>query len=65
MTGIRSAVVGLAISLLAPTGVWAQATATTGQIEGIVTDTSGAVVPGATVQGRNVDTGFSRLAVTG
>ncbi len=35
-----------------------------GQIEGAVTDTTGAVIPGATVTAINEDTGVSRSAVT-
>lgn len=42
------------------TPLWAQATATTGQIEGTVLDESGATLPGAAVTARNVDTGFVR-----
>jgi Carboxypeptidase regulatory-like domain len=34
------------------------------QITGTVKDQSGAVIPGATVTARNVDTGFSRVGVT-
>ncbi len=40
---------------------WAQAT---GQITGVVTDGSGAVVPGVTVEVTNQATGFTRNAVT-
>src|SRR5882672_11722020 len=36
----------------------------TGSILGRVTDSTGAVVPGATVQLQNVDTGFSRTEQT-
>ena len=64
MTRFCGAVAVLAVSLLAPMVAWAQATATTGQIEGVVTDTSDAVLPGVTVQGRNAETGFTREAVT-
>src|SRR5215218_15075 len=52
-----------ALLLTAPQ-VWAQATAITGQIEGVVSDSSGASVPGAIVAARNVDTGFVRESVS-
>src|SRR5215471_12876857 len=42
-------------------GLGAQAT---GQIAGVVSDTSGSVVPGATVEVTNQATGFTRTAVT-
>jgi hypothetical protein len=44
--------------------VWAQATATAGQIEGRITDDSDAVLPGVTVTARNTSTGFTRSAVS-
>ena len=47
-----------------PLSAFAQATAVTGQVEGRVTDTSDAVLPGATVAARNTATGFVRSAVT-
>jgi len=43
---------------------WPQASATTGQIEGLVSDPTGAVVAGVAVQARNVETGFERHATT-
>jgi hypothetical protein len=42
----------------------AQSQATTGTIEGIVTDSTGAVLPGATVTFLNAGTGFTRDVVT-
>jgi len=48
----------------APSLAWAQATATTGQIEGTVTDESGAALPGVTVTARNADTGFERSSAS-
>jgi len=50
-----------AISLIAATNGWAQATAT---IRGIVLDPQLAAVPNATVAARNVDTGIERSTVT-
>lgn len=43
----------------------AQSQATTGVIEGIVTDEGGGVLPGATVTLRNTDTNFEKVAVSG
>ncbi len=57
---------GLAVVLLLGTAsAWAQATATTGQIEGTVTDATGAVLVGAAMTARNLDTGFERRSVSG
>ncbi|HWP83558.1 MAG TPA: TonB-dependent receptor [Terriglobia bacterium] len=38
---------------------------TTGTISGVVTDPSGAIVPGATVTAKNLGTGFSRSTISG
>ena len=48
--------------MAAPTALWAQAT---GQINGIVADASGAVLPGVTVEATSTATGAARTAVTG
>ncbi len=48
--------------LAAPTALWAQAT---GQINGVVTDSSGGVLPGVTVEAANTATNAVRTAVTG
>jgi outer membrane receptor protein involved in Fe transport len=48
--------------LIAPAGAWAQLT--TGTVTGVVRDSSGAVVPGATVAVTNDDTGAARSVVT-
>src|SRR4051812_25746150 len=45
--------------------VLAQSQATTGVIEGLVTDESGGVLPGATVTLRNTETNFEKVVVTG
>jgi hypothetical protein len=50
------------LSLTAPAA--AQTQITTGVIEGVVADTSGAVLPGADVEARNVETNFTRTLVT-
>jgi hypothetical protein len=53
------------VALLVPAHTaWAQATATTGQIEGVIVDETGAAIPGATVTATNVNTGFERFTVT-
>src|SRR5918911_3508365 len=43
---------------------FAQSEATTGQIEGRVLDPNGAVVPNATVNAKNQDTGLERTVTT-
>src|SRR5262249_51890679 len=50
------------LAVAAPAG--AQMQITTGVIEGVVVDTSGAVLPGVDVEVRNVDTNVSRTLVT-
>jgi outer membrane receptor protein involved in Fe transport len=50
------------ISMLAPLPALAQAT---GQINGLVSDSSGGVLPGVTVEATNTGTGATRTAVTG
>ena len=52
----------LALVLLLPLPIWAQAT---GTIVGTVADPSGAVIPGAKVTATNVATGVSQSTVTG
>jgi outer membrane receptor protein involved in Fe transport len=52
----------VAALLAAPAASWAQAT---GQINGVVTDTSGAMLPGVTVEATNNATGAIRSAVSG
>ena len=50
-----------AMMLMTATGAWAQATA---ELNGRVTDESGAVLPGVTVTATQTDTGFARTVVT-
>ena len=55
----------LAISIVAhPSRLLAQATATTAQIEGVITDQQGAAMPGVSVAAKNVGTGFERTATS-
>src|SRR5437667_8210758 len=55
----------LAISIVAhPCRLLAQATATTAQIEGVITDQQGAAMPGVSVAAKNVGTGFERTATS-
>ena len=49
--------------ILPAADAWAQATATTGQIEGAITDASRAPLPGVLVSAQNVNTGFTRETV--
>jgi hypothetical protein len=58
---VRALVGTLLILLLSATSGWAQATA---QINGTVIDSSGAILPGATVVAVNTDTGIRREVVT-
>ena len=52
----------VAMLVAVPAAIWAQAT---GQINGVVTDASGGVLPGVTVEAVNAATGATRTAVTG
>ncbi len=55
----------LAIVMIAGVvGVFAQAQASTADLRGIVTDPTGAIVPGATVTARNAATGITRTVTT-
>jgi len=54
----------LLLLLLTGLAVPARAQRITASIRGTVTDSSGAIVPGATVTVRNESTGFSRTTVT-
>src|SRR5262249_14867293 len=58
---IRSVLAKLFLALLIASPVLAQ----TGQINGLITDNTGAVLPGATVKAVEAPTGLSRNTVTG
>ena len=58
---LRDLWVGAVLLLLASVTSWAQATA---ELNGRVTDESGAVLPGVTVTATQIDTGFARTVVT-
>src|ERR1043166_8129308 len=50
--------------LLLASAIAAQTQITTGTIEGTVVDANGAVIPGANVEIKNLDTGFPRTITT-
>ena len=52
------------LAILALFSIWAFGQAESGQITGLVTDTSGAVVSGAKVTVKSVTTGATRNATT-
>src|SRR5215207_9453628 len=59
---------GLALALafaLAPAAARAQSQITTGTVQGTIEDETGAVVPGAAVEAKNVETGIARSQTTG
>ena len=53
------------LSLAMTCPAFAQTQITTGVIEGVATDATGAALPGVTVEARNADTNFTRSTVTG
>jgi hypothetical protein len=61
---LGAAALGTLLWAAFPLPVQAQATATTGEIEGRVSDESGAGVPAAQVTARNVKTGFERATAS-
>ena len=66
MLRIRSVLVCLAlIVVMTPGVVLGQSQATTGVIEGTVSDAAGAPLPGASVAMRNTDTNFEKTTITG
>ncbi len=57
-------VVALAIVLVSPGALSAQTQITTGVIQGEVQDATGAVLPGVSVEARNVETNLVQTRVT-
>src|SRR2546422_3107045 len=62
---LRSILFVLAFCLAMASLVWGQSQITAGTIQGEVTDEKGGLVPGATVEIKNLDTNFSRTETTG
>ena len=60
MRKMWAVVFALAMALTMTSSAWGQAQITTGVIQGTVLDASGAVVPGATVEIKNLDTNYTR-----
>src|ERR1700752_3572765 len=61
-TPMRTLVALLGCLLLAAISTLAQSQATSGNIEGRVTDPNGAAVPGVTITATNQETGFAKSA---
>ena len=53
------------VCVVHPAAARGQSQITTGVIDGVATDATGAALPGVTVEARNLDTNFTRTAVTG
>jgi hypothetical protein len=64
-TPIRQAVLCLFLVFTCISGVMAQTQITSGVIQGTVLDSAGAVVPGASVEARNLDTNLIKTLSTG
>ena len=54
----------LLVLVVLPAALFAQSQATTGVIEGVVTDASGAALPGVTVTIHNMDTNYAQTVIT-
>jgi hypothetical protein len=62
---LRRAALVFAVGLALAAPGWTQSQITTGVIQGTVSDTTGAVVPGAEIEVRNAATNFTRTLSTG
>ena len=65
MRSLLRSLFAVSFVLLLPTTLLAQSQATTGVIEGSVTDSSGSALPGATVTVRNTATNYTQVLVAG
>jgi hypothetical protein len=54
----------LLVLVVLPAALFAQSQATTGVIEGVITDASGAALPGVTVTIHNMDTNYAQTVIT-
>ena len=61
---MRLGIVGLAVGAWLMTAAPAMAQQTTGTLQGRIEDTTGGALPGVSVEARQPDTGYSRVAVT-
>ncbi len=64
MSTLLKRLVATALAVLLFPAISAAQTAATGNIEGVITDTTGAVLPGVTVVVRNIETNVAREALT-
>ena len=60
-----SLILAVLLSLVHPGSARAQSQITTGVIDGMATDATGAALPGVTIEARNVDTNFTRTVDDG
>src|SRR5262245_35707368 len=62
---MRTLLLAAVLGLLVPGPALGQSQITTGVIDGVAVDATGAALPGVTIEARNADTNFTRTAVTG
>jgi hypothetical protein len=63
-SGVKRCGLCLLVPLFIASAAWAQTQITTGVIQGTVQDEAGAVLPGASVEAKNVETNLTRTLVT-
>jgi outer membrane receptor protein involved in Fe transport len=63
-SGVTRCCLGLILALFAASGIRAQTQITTGVIQGIAQDEAGAVLPGASVEVKNIETNLTKTLVT-
>ncbi len=61
---MRRLILAVLLVALLPASLFAQSQATTGVIEGVITDATGASLPGVTVTLRNIETNYTYTMVT-